>query len=56
MLDLLMRIENGLNNCAAATFDSAVVRDSDIGPEAAAVYRAAIRQSCWPPRKRASYP
>ena len=41
VLDLLMRIENGSGNCAGAAFNSAVLRDSDIGPEAAAVYQAA---------------
>lgn len=41
VLDLLMRIENGLSNCAAATFNPAVLRDNEIDPEVAAVYQAA---------------
>lgn len=41
VLDLVQRIENGLNNCAAASFNSAIVRDSDIDAAAAAVYEAA---------------
>ena len=41
VLDLLMRIENGLNNCPAAAFNPAVLRDAEIDPDAAAVYQAA---------------
>ncbi len=41
VLDLLMRIDYGLNNCAAAAFNAAVLRDPDIEPEVAAVYEAA---------------
>ena len=41
VLDLLMRIENGATNCAAAAFNPAVLRDAEIDPEAAAIYRAA---------------
>ena len=41
VLDLLMRIENGLNNCSGAAFNPAVRREVEAAPEVAAIYRAA---------------
>ncbi|MEM9532838.1 MAG: TonB-dependent receptor, partial [Pseudomonadota bacterium] len=41
LLDLVGRLENGLNNCAAFQGNPAVVRDSDIEADAAAIYTAA---------------
>ncbi len=41
ILDLLQRLDNGLNNCGAATFNPAVVRDSAIDSDINALYQAA---------------
>ena len=41
VLDLLMRLDNGLTNCASATFNPAVERDANVAADVAAVYTAA---------------
>lgn len=41
ILDLVQRIGNGLNNCGAAAFNPAVVRDATIDPDIDALYQQA---------------